>query len=268
MMLHATNGMLTLEKHTMDYISFGTGSRNLIMLPGLGDGLKTVKGAAIPFAWMYRSFAAEYKVYVFSRINELETGYTTRDMAHDVMLAMDALGVQTASVMGVSQGGMIAQYLALDYPERIEKLVLAVTLSRQNSTVQEVIGSWIELAKNEDYKQLMIDTAEKSYSEAYLRTHRWIYPLMGMLGKPQDFSRFIIQADSCRKHNAYDRLTEMKCATLILGGRRDQIVGAQASEEMAERISNSKLYMFENYGHAAYEEAMEFNSQVRKFLSI
>ena len=63
-----------------------------------------------------------------------------------------------------SQGGMIAQYLALDYPDHVKKLVLAVTLSKQNDTVQKVIHSWLKMARNEDYKQIMIDTAERSYS--------------------------------------------------------------------------------------------------------
>ena len=93
----------------MDYISFGNGKENLVMLPGLGDGLSTVKGMALPFAFMYRIYAKEYKVYVFSRKNCLPEGYTTRDMARDQARAMESLGIQKASVLGNSNGGMIAQ---------------------------------------------------------------------------------------------------------------------------------------------------------------
>ena len=49
-MLHAKNGRLTLSTGEMDYIRFGSGSRTLVMLPGVGDGLKTVRGMALPFA--------------------------------------------------------------------------------------------------------------------------------------------------------------------------------------------------------------------------
>ena len=265
-MFHAKNGVLALEKHTMDYISFGSGSETLIMLPGVGDGLRTVKGNALPFAWMYRAFAKQYTVYVFSSVNSLEVGYTTKDMAHDVNLAMNALGITGASVIGVSQGGMIAQYLALDYPDHVKKLVLAVTLSKQNDTVQKVIRSWLKMARNEDYKQIMIDTAERSYSEQYLRTHRWIFPLMGSIGKPKDFSRFIIQAESCLTHNTYNSLASIKCPTLVLGGGKDRIVGAAASQEIAGQISNSELHIFEEFGHAAYEEAKDFNQRILMFL--
>ena len=50
-----------------DYIRFGTGPKALVILPGLGDGLKTVRGAALPMAWMYRMFAKDFTVYMFSR---------------------------------------------------------------------------------------------------------------------------------------------------------------------------------------------------------
>ncbi len=265
-MLHVKSGVLKLDNHTMDYFSFGNGNKTLLMLPGLGDGLRTVKGTAMPIAWMYRAFAKQYTVFVFSRINELTYGYTTKDMARDVSLAMDALGIRTASVLGISLGGMIAQHLAADYPSRIEKAVLAVTLSKSNNTMQTVVQSWLAMAKAGTYKKLMIDTAEKSYSEAYLRSHRWIYPLMGLVGKPKDASRFIIQAESCLGHNAYDSLASIKCPTLVLGGRMDKIVGSVSSEEIAAQIPGSALYLFEGLGHAAYEEAKDFNMRVLDFL--
>ena len=111
----------------MDYISFGNGDKNLIIIPGLGDSLKNVKGTAFPFSLMYRLFAKDFKVYVFSRKNRIEKNYSTRDMAADLATVIKQLGIGKASIMGISQGGMIAQYLAIDFPEIVEKLILAVT---------------------------------------------------------------------------------------------------------------------------------------------
>ena len=109
MFYHAKNGNLKIDETDMDYISFGNGKKKLVMIPGLGDGLKTAKGMAIPFAILYRSFAKDYTVYVFSRKNRLDEGYTTRDMAKDLHKAMSKLGIERADIVGVSQGGMIAQ---------------------------------------------------------------------------------------------------------------------------------------------------------------
>ena len=64
---------------------------------------------------------------------------------------------------------MIAQYLAIDYPELVEKLVLAVTLCQPNETSKSVISNWLLLAKEKDFKQIFIDTAEKTYTERKLK---------------------------------------------------------------------------------------------------
>lgn len=90
-------------------------------------------------------------------------------MAKDQVEVIKKLGISKASIMGVSQGGMIAQYIAIDYPELIDKLVLAVTVSRQNETIQSVIGSWIAMAEANDYKGIIIDTIEKSYSDKNIK---------------------------------------------------------------------------------------------------
>lgn len=128
----------------MDYISFGNGNKSLVIIPGLGDALKTVKGTAVTFALMYKLFAKDYKVYVFSRKNKLKQDCSTRDMATDLASVMKQLNITKAFVLGVSQGGMIAQYLAIDYPELVEKLVLAVTLCQPNETSKSVISNWLQ----------------------------------------------------------------------------------------------------------------------------
>ena len=170
MFYHAYNGRVCIGDSEMDYISFGNGNRTLIMLPGLGDGLTTVRGMALIFSIMYRIYAKEFTVYVFSRKNHLQEGYSTREMAKDHDKAMTILGISKADVLGISQGGMIAQYLAIDYPDLVNKLILAVTSAKSNELIKKVVGVWIEMAMQGNYKNLMIDTAEKSYSERYLKS--------------------------------------------------------------------------------------------------
>lgn len=267
MLLNAKNGAVTIGDTEMDYISFGKGSEILIILPGLGDGLTTVKGMAIPMAMIYRLYAKDYKVYVFSRKNHLNEGYSTRDMAKDQATAMKILGITKAKVLGISQGGMIAQYLAIDYPELVDKLVLTVTLSKQNKDVQAVIENMIKLAEKGNHKELMIDTAEKSYSENYLKKYRLFYPLLGKIGKPKDYSRFLIQAASCVQHNTYEKLKNIVCPTLIIGGEDDKIVSVAASIELADKIKDSELFIYKGLGHAVYEEAKDFNNRVMSFLN-
>ena len=162
---------------------------------------------------------------------------------------------------------MIAQYLAIDYPELVERLVLAVTASKQSELIQGVIEKWISLAEQKDHKNLMIDIAEKSYSEKYLKKYRLLYPVLGRVGKPKDYDRFFVQAKSCISHNSYLELDKILCPTLVIGGGRDKIVGGDASRELAEMIKICDLFIYDRFGHAAYEEAKDFNDRVLAFLS-
>lgn len=267
MFYNAKNGSLKFNNTDMDYISFGNGSKNLVMIAGLSDGLKTVKDLAIPFAMMYGKYAKDYRVYVFSQKNELKEGYSTRDMARDLKQAMEKLNILKADIIGVSQGGMIAQYIAIDYPQVVNKLVLVVTLSRQNETTHRVVTSRIEMAKKGDYKNIMIDTFEKMYTENYLKKHRWLYPIIAKVGKPKSFNRFIIMANACITHNSYDELIKIKSPTLVIGGDSDNVVGKNTSEDIADRIKDCKLFIYKGLGHGLYEEAKDFNQLVLDFLN-
>ena len=262
------NGCVPIGDTQMSFVSFGHGERSLVILPGLSDGLATVKGKALLLAKPYQAFFDRWTVSMFSRKDAMPEGYSIRDMANDQALAMRALGLQRASVMGVSQGGMIAQYLAIDHPELVSKLVIAVSAPRVNDTIRACIRTWTDDASRGDHQRLMIDTAEKSYSPAYLNKYRRLYPVIGLIGKPKSYDRFRINADAILSFDALPELSKIACPTLILGGEADQIVGAQASFEMQERIPGSKLYVYPGLGHAAYEEAEDFYQRVFDFLEV
>lgn len=259
------NGIATIKTGDVPYIQFGKGKQTLVMIPGVGDGFKTVKGMALPFALLYRKLSKDFTVYAFSRREELAPGTTTREMAEDLSLAMDRLGIAKSVVVGVSQGGMIAQWLAIDHAEKVEKLALVVTLSKSNPTSEQVISRWIDMARKGDYKGIMLDTAEKSYSPKRLRFSKMEYGLLGNFGKPKSFERFIIQAESCLSHNAFDNLPSISCPTIIIGGTDDRIVSGEASREIADKVPGSSLFMYEGLGHGLYEEAPDFLDRIAFF---
>lgn len=260
--LTSTN-TVTVHHMQIDYIAFGRGSKALIMIQGLNTN--GIKGAAASLAYMYRIFAKEYRVYLFDRRPDVQPGITVRDMAFDLAAAMDALEIKNADVLGVSQGGMIGQYLAIDRPDLVNRLVLAVTLSKNNETVRGVIDTWIRLTEQGNMKQLTADMAEKMYSAAYLKRYKPLMPLLTVLQKPKDIRRFIILAKSCLTCSAYEELDRIRCPVLVIGGKQDLVVGGSASEEIAQKL-NCSIYMYDSLGHAAYEEAKDFNERVLAFL--
>ena len=250
----------------MDYVTFGKGKQPLVIIPGLGDGVQTVKGMAQMLALTYREFAKVYKVYVLSRINELRENYTTRNMAADVAQAMDLLKLKSSAVMGISQGGMIAQWLAVDFPKKVERLILTVTTAKLNSFGRERITHWLELNQTDSYKELMLDIASHSYTTKSSRKIKYLYRIMGIFGRIKDKQRIDIKSVSCLKHDSLDFLEKINCPTLIIGAEKDDVLGVDGSLGLHQHIKDSQFTILPECGHALYEQNKDFQKRVLVFL--
>ena len=256
------NGCVTVGDTEMYYVAFGDGKRNLVVLPGLSDGLTTVKGKAWLLAPSYKRFFHEFTVYMFSRKNDMPEGYSIADMADDQVTVMKDLGIDRACVLGVSQGGMIAQSIAIRHPEIVERLILAVTAPYANMVVTDAVSSWIDMADRGDHRALMVDTAEKMYSEGYLKKNRRYFPLIAKFTKPKTYDRFLKNANAILRFDVRDELSKIICPTLIIAGSSDNTVGNDAPIELKDGIANSELFVYEGLGHGAFEEAKDFYDRV------
>ena len=259
------NGCIAIGNTDMYYVSFGTGEKNLVVLPGLSDGLATVKGKALILSPPYRKFFRDYTVYMFSRKNNMPEGYSIRDMAEDQVRVMKDLGIDRAYLLGVSQGGMIAQEMAINHPESVIRLVLAVTAPNANEVVQEAVSGWIDMVNRGDHVSLMADTAERMYSETYLQKNRRYIPLLAGFTKPRTYDRFLKNAHAILGFDCRNELPGISCPTLIIAGSDDHTVGNEAAFELNRAISCSELYIYEGLGHGVFEEAKDFYDRVREF---
>lgn len=258
----------TIQKDgtSIDCVSFGRGSRPLVMLPGLS--FQRVKGAAPALRYMYREFGKSHRVYVIDKKNEVPEGYTVRDMADDTAYAMERLGLSDADVLGVSQGGMIAQYLAIYYPKLARRLALGVTAARVNPVMEGAVNGWIRMAGAGDYGAIVRDMLLRMYSAEYIKRYGWLFPAVSRLTRPRerDVLRFINLARACLTCSSYPELDRIKCLALVLGGKDDKVLTCEASREIAGALG-CELYMYEGLGHAAYEEAKDFNSRISRFFN-
>lgn len=255
---------LNIDNTYIDYVAFGRGEKNLVLIPGLT--LRNVKGSAIPLAFMYRIFIKEYRVYVLDKRAVVPNVYDIKELADDLHASMIMLGIEKADVFGVSQGGMVAQYLAVNYPESVNKLVLGVTAAKVNPVIDNAIQKWVALSEQNHFEGIVEDMLENMYSESYVKKYRWLFPALTKLSKPKDMKRFMVLANACLTCNIFGELEKIKCPVLVIGGKQDKIVTGEASEEIAKKIG-CEVYMYEELGHSAYEEAGDFNKRVYEFLT-
>ena len=164
------------------------------------------------------------------------------------------------------QGSIDLENVSFSYAGRMDKLCLTVTSSRPNDTLVGCIDRWISLAEKGDHKALMVDTAEKMYTEAYMRKNSWMFGIIGSFGKPKSYARFYTMADACRTHDAFSYLDRITAPTLVIGGMQDITLTGEASEEIDGQIPGAQLYLYPEYGHSLYEEAKDVNGRLLDFL--
>ena len=247
----------------IDYAVFGSGKKILVLLPGLS--IRSVKGTAVMLAAMYQKYLKEYTIYAFDKKRVVPKDYSIWDIADDTAHAMRTLGIEKADVMGVSQGGMIGQALAIRYPQMVQKLVLCVTACEKNPVMEAVLDRWIQLASEGDWKTFNTFTFEKMYSKQYLKKYGAIIPLVAGLSKCSDVPRFITLANACRNFCCTQELHKITCPTFVIGAKDDLVLTGEASAQIAEALS-CKLYLYDEYSHGVYDEAPDFNDRVFAFL--
>lgn len=263
-MYNAENKTITLRSGAeMYYAKFGRGKKQMVMIPGLN--ILDMNGTANNLAYFYRKFTKDFTVYVFDRRKGRDPGCTLRSMAEDVADAMKTLNINNAYVIGVSQGGMIAQYLAAEHPELVKKLVLGVTAAKTNPLMISAVDGWLAMAENDDLQGVLTKTYDKMYTEKQMKLYRRLIPLMMKFYKFMSIERFADHARAIYSLDSFDILDRIKCPTLVLGAELDKITTAEGSREIADKLG-CKLHIFPNEGHAAYL-CKGFNRMVYDFFT-
>jgi len=192
--------------------------------------------------------------------------YSTRMMADDTLGLMDLLGIEKAHILGVSMGGMIAQELAINCPQRVMKLVLACTYARQD----EMSGDTLEHRKflRLTPKQQVSAIVSQAFGKPF---YRFIFGLLARVQINLVGSSSTVgiagQSEACRTHNTLDRLSLITAPTLVIVGTADRVINPVSSELIAGRIPNAKLVRIEGGSHCfSFEMKNEFNREVLNFL--
>ncbi len=248
----------------MDVIKFGSGRENFVIVPGMS--LTSVIPSAGFIEAAYKSFTEKYTVYVPDRRRNLPDDYSVFDMARDTAEALQTLGVEEADFFGASQGGMIVQVIAAKYPALARKIVLGSTASYPNATSRRVMEKWKSLAASGDIPSLNREVFRTIYSERYYEKNERAFRLLENVGTKEDLRRFLILAEATERFDAGDALSFVKCPSLVIGAEDDRVLSVDASYDTAARLGDTP-YIYNNYGHAVYDEAPDYKDRLLCFLT-
>ena len=255
------------DTFTMDYFKFGQGERTLVIIPGLS--VQSVMISASTVANAYQPLTNDFTIYVFDRRKELPASYSVREMARDTAEAFRALDLRQAAVFGASQGGMIAMTMAIEHPDLVQELVLCSTAARMTEARHQAVDQWVKLAQDGDATGLYLAFGEAIFTQDMFEQLRELLVETAKSVTDEDLSRFIILAEGLKDFDVSSELEKITCPVFIVGSKDDQVLGADATDEIAEHLSDKPgfaLHMYEGFGHAAYDTAPDFKERMLRFL--
>jgi pimeloyl-ACP methyl ester carboxylesterase len=187
------------------------------------------------------------------------------DLADDVAALLDAIGWQSAHVLGFSLGGMVAQEFVVRHPERVRTLILAGTYAGGEGSDLNAPGP---MAMLQSMGTGNIETALRAAFTANLSTtytandaHYDNFKRVSMSGRLQ-VPTIVAQARAAFFHNARDRLAEIDVPTLVLHGTDDQMILCANGELLASLIPGARLHTFDGVGHMFWWERLDETVQL------
>jgi len=251
---------------TMDYFRFGNGKKTLVILPGLS--IQSVMGAADAVAAAYSSLADVFTIYLFDRRRDMPPVYSVREMARDTAAAFQALGLKDVCLFGASQGGMIAQVIAIEHPELVGKMALGSSSAHVQEAQYRVLESWAQLAREKDPVGLYLAFGREIYPPELYEQSRESLVAAAESVTDEDLRRFIILVEGTKDFNIVDELDRIRCPVLAVGVFEDAVLDSDATMEIAENLDRRpdfRLYMYVGYGHAAFDTAPDYRERLLKF---
>lgn len=223
---------------------------------GSGPPLVLVHGVMITgemFAPVVDALAARHRLIVpdlrgHGRSRHLPPPYTVPQLAADLARLLDHLGIESAAVLGYSQGGAVAQQLVLDDPRRVTRLVLACTYSYNMATLRETIeghvAPWlISLLGMPRFARLVISQGLKGVEKTRAA---WVVGLIA----DQDPSLMIAAWRAAMAFDSRRRLGQIACPTLVVAGADDHAVPFHHAKMLHDGIRGSQIVVIDRADHA------------------
>lgn len=199
------------------------------------------------------------------------SAYTIKSMALDVIRVMDAEGIESAHLNGISMGGAIALFIAIHYPERVRSLVLTNTFPRCNVSFRRIVEILRESCDQLDGQTFGRLGQWIIYSSAFQETNE-AFLIDAELNDPDSVNpmppyAYKAQCNAILEFDESANLKKIKAPAFVVAGDSDLFVPLWLSKEMAEAIPNCQLFVAPNGGHTQHwENLARYNSITLDFL--
>jgi 3-oxoadipate enol-lactonase len=242
---------------------------------GSGPPLLAIMGRSGTYSHWDPSFLADlrrdFDVIVYDHrgvgaSSRLDGPLSIRLMAEDAAGLLTALDVDSAHVLGISMGGMIAQELVLGEPERIRSLALGCTYCGgpgSRHTSPEVVERIAHAVQSGDAERTIRASWEANVSPAFAADEAaWQRFREISLRRRVALQVIAAQTQACIEHDTSTRLGELTLPTLVVHGTVDQVLPVVNGRMIAELITHAQLELFDDVGHLFFWERPERSAEL------
>ena len=254
---------------TMNYEQQGTG-QPLILIPYLAADHACYAFQVAEYAKHFTCISLDLRGT--GETDNPDGAYSTETLADDVAAFMQAMGIRTAHISGLSLGAATGMWLAAKYPDKVQSLSLHSGWPKSDPFVRTVIEGFQVMAKALDSVPQMVIRAIFPWCftpELYAAKPDYIQALAYfVLSRPaQPLAAFIQQSNAAIAHNAEAQIGKITAPTQITFGRYDLATSTRFADRLRGSIRNSEVLIFEGCAHAPiYEKVEEFNQTTLAFL--
>lgn len=257
----------------MRYCLAADGIRLAYMVQGEGEPLVLLNPQAMDHRFwngLLEAYTDRYQVITFdtrgtgaSDKPELPP-YSTRALAQDVISLLDALEIARAHLYGISMGGRVAQWVALDYPDRVQSLMLGATSSGNlYGTPRSSAASEQLFRLSQQRPETMMADLELFYTPEWIAEHRRLGDLE-RIAADRIFQKPVLPVPIRRQlflaseeHDTHHHLHTLEIPTLVMHGTADQITPVDHAEILAASIPHARLHLLEGKRHGFVDDSFE-----------
>jgi 3-oxoadipate enol-lactonase len=189
--------------------------------------------------------------------------YSVKVMADDAVGLLDWLKISQAHVLGISTGGLIAQELAISYPDRVKRLILACTYSHSD----ESCGPTPEMLRSGGLppRRVLDRMLDLTINRRLYRSI--LIPPMWIKNRLANTESITGKRKTAYEYDNRNRLAQIQSPTLVIAGTADRVIKPASADMLAKLIPDSRLLKIEKGSHLLFiEERTQFNQAVLDFL--
>jgi 3-oxoadipate enol-lactonase len=217
-------------------------------------------------------FAQHFRVLIYDCRGQGQSDkppgpYSADLHAQDLTGLLDALGIEQAHIVGISNGGTVALCFASQQQQRIARLVLVDTLAHADALIRAKLQGWLT-AVNEGGPDLRFDVATPwVWGRRFLANNPDVLAAVRARAAQANVDAMRTLIEGAMQHDVRERLPQITLPTLVLVGEDDLLTPPSMARELAAGLPNAELMLVPQAGHfLTVERPLVFNAAVLAFL--